>query len=250
MQTIRITTTQNIDIDYEVAGLGERIVAYIIDMAMFFVILIGTLIAISAAGGFEKGGNGGYAGLGIMLIIYAVLFVFYDLICEVAMNGQSVGKKVMKIKVISLDGTRPRLGQYLLRWLFRIVDFTLTSDLCALICIAVSDKSQRVGDMVAGTTLIRTVPRTKMQNIAFKPEADTYQPVFPQAASLSEQDVELINEVINNYIKSGNSMLVYSMAQRIKDLLNVMPPAEMNNMLFLQTIIKDYSHIVAQADVL
>jgi uncharacterized RDD family membrane protein YckC len=248
MQTIRITTTQNIDIDYEVAGLGERIVAYIIDIAMFVVIIIATLIALSAAGGLGNGSSG--LGVGIMFIIYGVLFVFYDLICELAMNGQSVGKKIMKIKVISLDGARPRLGQYLLRWLFRIVDFTLTSNLCALICIAVSDKSQRVGDMVAGTTLIRTVPRTKMQNIAFKPAEDNYQPAFPEAARLSEQDVELINEVINNYVKSGNSMLVYNMAQRIKDLLNVTPPTEMNNMLFLQTIIKDYSHIIAQADVL
>ncbi|WP_419699713.1 RDD family protein [Mucilaginibacter sp. NFX135] len=248
MQTIKVTTTQNIDIDYEVAGLGERIVAYIIDMAMFVVIIIATLIAIGSAGGMGRGSSG--IGLGIMLIIYAVLFVFYDLICELAMNGQSVGKKIMKIKVISLDGARPRLGQYLMRWLFRIVDFTLTSNLCALVCVAVSDKSQRVGDMVAGTTLIRTVPRTKMQNIAFKPADDNYQPAFPDAARLSEQDVELINEVINNYVKSGNSMLVYNMAQRIKDLLNINPPAEMNNMLFLQTIIKDYTHIIAQADVL
>jgi len=249
MQTIRITTTQNIDIDYEVAGLGERFVAYIIDLAMFGVIIIATLIAIGSAGGMERGSSG--IGIGIVFIIYAVLFVFYDLICELSMNGQSVGKKIMKIKVISLDGARPRLGQYLLRWLFRIIDFFPgTLNLCGLICVAVSDKSQRVGDMVAGTTLIRTVPRTKMQNIAFKPAEDNYQPAFPEAARLSEQDVELINEVINNYIKSGNSMLVYNMAQRIKDLLNVTPPAEMNNMLFLQTIIKDYSHIIAQADVL
>ncbi|MGN8071307.1 RDD family protein [Mucilaginibacter sp. 22184] len=248
MQTIRITTTQNIDIDYEVAGLGERIVAYIIDMAMFGVIIIATFIIFAALG---SGGVGREITNGIILIVYAVLYVFYDLICELAMNGQSVGKKIMKIKVISLDGARPRLGQYLLRWLFRIIDFLPgTLNLCGLICVAVSDKSQRLGDMVAGTTLIRTVPRTKMQNIAFKPEGDNYQPVFTEAAQLSEQDIELINEVINNYVKSGNSMLVYNMAQRIKDLLNVTPPAEMNNMLFLQTIIKDYSHIIAQADVL
>jgi len=249
MQTIRITTTQNIDIDYEVAGLGERIVAYIIDLAMFVVVIIATFIFIATIGGMQ--GRGGYITNGLILIIYAVLFVFYDLICELAMNGQSVGKKIMKIKVISLDGGRPRLGQYLLRWLFRIIDFFPgTLNLCGLICVAVSDKSQRVGDMVAGTTLIRTVSRTKMQNIAFKPAEDNYQPVFPEAAQLTEQDVELINEVINNYIKSGNSMLVYNMAQRIKDLLNITPPTEMNNMLFLQTIIKDYSHIIAQADVL
>jgi len=156
----------------------------------------------------------------------------------------------MKIKVISLDGARPRFGQYLMRWLFRIVDFLLSGGVCAVICVAVSDKAQRIGDMVAGTTLVRTSPRTKMNNIAFKPEADNYQPVFAAAANLNEKDIELINEVINNYIKSRNSVLVYNTAQRIKELLGVTPPPEMNDMLFLQTIIKDYSHIIAQADVL
>jgi uncharacterized RDD family membrane protein YckC len=246
MQTIKITTTQNIDIDYEVAGLGERIVAYLIDIGLFVVILIAALITMGVIGRSSSS----EVFIGVLLIIYAVLFVFYDLVCEIAMNGQSVGKRIMKIKVISLDGTRPRFGQYLLRWLFRIVDFSLTGNLCGLICIAVSDNAQRVGDMVAGTTLIRTSPRTKMNNITFKPEADDYQPVFSAAARLSEQDIELIGEVINNYIKSRNNVLVYNMAQRIKDLLGVSPPPEMNDMLFLQTIIKDYSHIIAQADVL
>lgn len=247
MQTIRVTTTQNIDIDYEVAGVGERIVAYIIDMGLFVAVIFAALIGIGISGSI-KGTNDVL--IGFTFIAYAALYVFYDLICETAMNGQSVGKRIMKIKVISLDGSRPRFGQYLMRWLFRIVDFLLSGGVCAVICVAVSDKAQRIGDMVAGTTLIRTSPRTKMNNIAFKPEADNYQPVFAAAANLNEKDIELINEVINNYIKSRNSVLVYNMAQRIKELLGVTPPPEMNDMLFLQTIIKDYSHIIAQADVL
>ncbi|WDF76961.1 RDD family protein [Mucilaginibacter sp. AW1-7] len=247
MQTIRITTSQNIDIDYEVAGLGERIVAYLIDMAMFIVIFIAAMIVMSMLNILNSEG----ALIGVLVIIYASLYVFYDLACEIAMNGQSVGKRIMKIKVISLDGARPRFSQYLLRWLFRIIDFFPgTMHLCGLISVAVSDKSQRVGDMVAGTTLIRTQARTKINNIAFSPSADDYQPVFAAAASLNDKDIELINEVINSYIKNRNSVLVFNMAQRIKDLLGITPPAEMNDMLFLQTIIKDYSHIVAQADVL
>jgi len=245
MQTIKITTTQNIDIDYEVAGLGERIVGHIIDIGIFVVIVIATLIAMS---GNMRSNNDLL--IGITFGIYGILYVFYDLICETAMDGQSVGKRVMKIKVVSLDGARPKFGQYLMRWLFRIIDFSLSGGLCGLICVAVSDKSQRLGDIVAGTTLIRTSPRTNMNNIAFKPEKDDYQPVFTEAARLSEQDIELINEVINNYIKSRNSMLVYNMALRIKELLKVTPPVDMNDMLFLQTIVKDYSHIIAQADVL
>jgi uncharacterized RDD family membrane protein YckC len=244
MQTIKITTSQNIDIDYEVAGLGERILARIIDLGMFVLILI--------LGGFISSfttlvieGSGAV----IIFIIYGVLFVFYDLIFEIFMNGQSVGKRIMKIKVISLSGGRPSVGQYLMRWLFRIVDFAIIEPgLVALITAAVSEKPQRVGDIVAGTILIRTSPRTKIDNIVFMPMYDGYQPIFKEAGQLTDNDVELIHEVINTYIKTGNSVVVYNMAMRVKEHLNVTPPNGMNDMLFLQTVVKDYSHISAQME--
>src|SRR5258708_268794 len=104
MQTIKITTTQNIDIDYEVAGLGERIVAHIIDIAIFVVIFFATFIAIGLSGNMRRFYSWW---IGIVVVIYGILYVFYDLICETAMDGQSVGKRIMKIKVVSLDGARP-----------------------------------------------------------------------------------------------------------------------------------------------
>ena len=244
MQTIRITTSQNIDIDYEVAGLGERIVARLIDLALFFLIFILGIFIISLVSFLRESDFRA----GIILIIYGVLFVFYDLIFEIFMNGQSVGKRVMKIKVISLDGGQPRVGQYLMRWLFRIIDFGLEPGLVALVVAALSEKPQRLGDIVAGTMLIRTEPRSKMNNIVFKPMYDGYQPVFKEAGQLNDKDVELIHEIINAYMKTGNSVVVYNMAQRVKEHLSVTPPNGMNDMLFLQTIIKDYSHIVAQID--
>lgn len=242
MQTIRITTSQNIDIDYELAGFGERIVARIIDYAIFFLITI-TAVIIASMGGWLK-----EMGLVMWVIVglYAALFVFYDLICEIFMNGQSIGKRVMKIKVISIDGGQASIGQYLLRWLFRIVDFTMTANLCAVVSVAISDKKQRVGDMVAGTTLIKTTPRTQINQVAFMPEADGYEPVFASAAQLSDQDIELVHEVINSYIKTRNSVIVYNMAQRIKEHLAVTLPPDMNDMQFLQTIVKDYNFIIAR----
>jgi uncharacterized RDD family membrane protein YckC len=244
MQTIRITTPQNIDIDYETAGLGERIVARLIDYGLFiFIFILGFIIA-GAANFMQDSG----AGIVVIIIIYAALYVFYDLLCEIFMNGQSVGKRVMKIKVISLDGARPTISQYLLRWLFRIVDFTITMDMCALITTAVTENNQRVGDIVAGTTLIKTNPRTQISNIAFMPSNDGYQPVFKEAGQLNDNDVELIHEVINTYIKTGNNIVVYNMALRIKEHLNITPPNGMNDMLFLQTIAKDYNYISAQVD--
>lgn len=247
MQTIRITTSQNIDIDYEVAGLGERILARLIDLAILFALFFLGLFfgAITNSNGSS---NTALVALGI---IYIVILVFYDLAFEVFMNGQSIGKRILKIKVISLDGSQPRVGQYVLRWLFRIVDFLIIEPgVVALVVAAIRDKPQRVGDIVAGTMLIRTTPRTKMDNIVFMPSNDDYQPVFNEAGQLSDRDIELIHEVISTYIKTGNSVVVYNMALRVKEHLHVTPPRDMNDMLFLQTIIKDYNHISAHIDTL
>ncbi|OOQ58470.1 RDD family protein [Mucilaginibacter pedocola] len=240
MQTVRITTSQNIDIDYELAGLGERMVASIIDFGIFFLLYLLFIIT-----GVSIGSNG--TGVLIGAIIYGVCYVFYDLVCEFAMNGQSVGKKVMKIKVVSLDGAQPRFSQYLLRWVFRIIDFGISFGSIALVVAAISDKVQRIGDLVAGTILIRTVPRTQINHVAFTPAADDYQPAFAEAAQLSEQEVELISEVINTYVKTGNSVVVYNMATRLKEHLKVTPPADMNDLKFLQTLRTDYSYHMQQA---
>jgi uncharacterized RDD family membrane protein YckC len=246
MQTIRISTSQNIDIDYEVAGVGERILARLIDFGLFFLVYILGLIFYFSV--LEATGSS--AAEIVIIIIYALLFVFYDLICETFMNGQSIGKRIMKIKVVSLDGARPSFSQYLLRWLFRIVDFTLSFEVCGLLTVIISEKQQRVGDMVAGTTLIKTKPRTKIDNLIFTPQADSYEPVFLEASRLNDKDITIIYDVINNYLKTGNSVVVYNTAERIKTLLSVAPPTQMNSMQFLQTIIKDYSHLSAQADAL
>ena len=246
MQTIRITTSQNIDIDYEVAGVGDRLLARLLDMVLFTLIFILGVIA----GSYLTSKIGGISTIIILVIIYASLFVFYDLACETLMNGQSFGKRIMKIKVISLNGGRPSFGQYLIRWLFRIIDFTLTSQLCGLICVIVTDKKQRVGDIVAGTTLIKTEPRALINNLVFTPVADEYQPIFNEVAQLNDKDINIIQEVITAYIETGNSMVVYNTAKRIKELLSITTPREMNDLLFLQTIVRDYSHVNAQADAL
>jgi uncharacterized RDD family membrane protein YckC len=239
MQTVTIQTTQNIGIDYEIAGLGERILARLIDYIPFVLLFFFGLLLIAP-------------GTGDMVLYYYItafaLFTFYDLICEMFFNGQSLGKYIMKIRVISLDGGRPTISQYLMRWLFRLVDFGLTGNLGGLLCAALTSNVQRIGDLVAGTTLIKTQPRTKMEHLIFKPSEDDYQPVFKEATQLNDKDIALINEVIHNYYKTGNTEVVYNMADKLKQLLGVALPAGTNDMQFLQTVIKDYSHLMALTD--
>src|SRR3954449_5649703 len=144
MAVISITTSQNIELEYDLASLGERIVATIIDL----VILVGYIILIGMFTNFSDGLGYKYGW------VYMFLFLpitFYSLLCETFLNGQSVGKKVIGIKVISLNGNPASFGQYLIRWVFRLVDLWIGSFMLAVIMIAVSEKHQRMGDIVAGT---------------------------------------------------------------------------------------------------
>jgi len=244
MNHVSVITPQNITIDYDVAGVGERIVARIIDYAIFLAIYLFFLIITLSLRLID---NSGYI---ILLIILGVLFVFYDLLCEVFFNGQSVGKRVLHIKVISLDGYQPSLGQYFLRWLFRFVDFTLTLQVGGLICAAVTPNKQRIGDLVAGTTLIKTVPRTSLDTVVFKPrvQEDDYVPVLPEVIQLSDQEITLIHEVISNFNKSGNDMLVYKMAMKAREAIRVEIPESMDELQFLQQIMKDYNYLTSKVD--
>lgn len=246
METIRISTAQNVDIDYEVAGLGERIAARLIDLGGFTVLYIVVLILMIAT----QISNSGNLGI-VLIVIFFVIFVFYDLVCEMAMDGQTFGKRIMKIKVISLDGGQPTFGQYLMRWIFRIIDFGIIFGwgVIALICVAVSKNHQRVGDMLAKTTLIKTVPRTKIDHVAFGftlPE--DYQPVFKEVLHLNDREAELIFEVLNGFYQTGNPDLIYAMAAKIKEHIAVVIPTGMNELQFLETVMKDYNHLTAQMD--
>jgi len=241
METITINTTQNIDIDYETGGLGERVVARLIDYAIFLPFLFLGIFLTAVTNPQVIGG---------FFILLGVIFLFYDLLCEVFFNGQSLGKRVMKIRVISIDGARPKFSQYLLRWLFRLVDFGVTGGVAALVSAVVTDNGQRIGDLVAGTALIRSVPRTQIHNVVYGDVDEAYKPVFTQASELTGNDIALIHEVIENYFKTGNNTVVFTLAEKIKAHLQITTTPQMNNLLFLQTIIKDYSHITAQTDAL
>ncbi|HRI21468.1 MAG TPA: RDD family protein, partial [Panacibacter sp.] len=129
MAVISIVTTQNIELEYDLASLGERIVATIIDLA----ILIGYFIVISLFTSFSANlFEGGFEWIYVFLFLPAA---FYSLVSETFLNGQTVGKRVMGIKVISLNGNQASFAQYLMRWFFRLVDIWLFGFVVATIVV-------------------------------------------------------------------------------------------------------------------
>lgn len=245
MNTIAIQTAQNIEVEYDVASLGDRVVARIID-GLILGAYVMAFVLIFFIGGYTGPGN--EAVIGFVFLFAFLPIMFYDLVMEQFFNGQSIGKKVMKIKVISLNGAQPTFSQYLLRWLFRLVDFSLSGSLVGLITVAVSENKQRVGDMVAGTTLIKTVPRTTLQHTLYVATEDkpAWQPMYPEVINLSDREMQLIKDVITNVNRTRNTTLAYQAAEKLKRVLNIQ--TEQEPRAFLHQLLTDYNQIGSKGE--
>lgn len=251
MATIRIHTTQNVTLEYEVASLGDRIVATLIDYLVLIAwgVLWAVLFSTLASGDHESRTTDWSSAVGIAAIIIMVIiaapYVFYFLLSEIFFNGQTIGKKARDLRVVRLDGTAPRVGDYLLRWLLRLVDFGFGGGIVAIVTIAINGKGQRLGDLAAGTTVISLRPRPEALADLPSPAALAgYQPVFPQAANLSDHDVALLRQLLSRSVKQGNYLLLNETATKIKQLLGV--HTDLPDEAFLQTILRDHAYLVAQ----
>ncbi|MEP7318152.1 MAG: RDD family protein [Panacibacter sp.] len=240
MAVISITTTQNIELEYDLASLGERIVATIIDLVIMaaYLFLI-TMVLSSSGGAFENGWS--------WLFFFLFLPVtFYSLLSEQFFNGQTVGKRVMGIKVISLNGNQASFAQYLVRWLFRLVDMWLFWFVLATIMVAITEKHQRLGDLIAGTTLVKTKPRTALQQTLYTPVADiNYIAHYPEVINLRDSDMQLVKEVLITVQKTGNTMIALQTMRKIETVLNIQSKHE-EPVNFLYAVLSDYNHITAK----
>jgi uncharacterized RDD family membrane protein YckC len=240
MNTINITTSQNIELEYELGNLGERIVGAIIDGT-----IKGSYIIIMLAL-FVFGNSRIFSGLYLFFIILlAMPVVFYSLLSELLLDGQTVGKKIMGIKVISLNGEAPSFSQYLNRWLFRLIDFTLSGYMVGVIMVAATEKKQRLGDLIAGTVLVKTTPKTRIGDTLYKlTDAGSYTVNYPQVINLKDRDIQLIKEVILSVTRTNNITLAIHAQRKIEDVLQVKSRNE-DPVRFLENIVGDYHHLTS-----
>ena len=238
MSNILITTPQNIELEYELGSIGDRIVAGLIDYAIViaYIIIIGMIMAYTSFGGSSRQ---------IIFFLISLPIYFYTLVSELIMNGQTVGKKVMNIKVISLNGNQASFSQYLILWLFRVIDIWMTFSLLSIIMIAVNEKCQRLGDIVANTTLIKTTAKTTIQQTLYVAVAETnYLATYPDVVHLKDGDIQLLKEVLINIQKSGNTMLALQAMRKIENTLNIKSQHE--PVTFLYAVLSDYNHLAVK----
>ncbi len=232
MDNIKIQTTQNVDIEYELASIGDRILATLLDYVFFIAyILLAVLISSLTNGAL-------FRSLAVVIIIFLPLLL-YDLILEIIFQGKSFGKMIMKIKVVKLDGTQAGFGAYLLRWLLRIIDTRIFSGGVALIAILVNGKGQRIGDMAAGTTVIKLKHKIKIADTILNKVKPDYSLVFPEVARLTDNDISVIKEVMQVSLRTNNLEAIEKLADKTKAAMGI--TTNLPHTQFLATVVNDYS---------
>ena len=243
MNTIIIPTTQNIELEYPVAEAGDRIVAGLIDigiLAAYTWFWYWVLDGYESYDSFE-----GYAS-DVLYQLAMLPALTYSLWTESWLQGQTIGKRVMNLRTIRLDGASAGLGEYLIRWLLRIVDIWLSAmvampGLVAVIALISGKKGQRLGDMAAGTSVVKLRLVADFSETIFVETEETYEVSFPEVRKLSDRDISILKEVMDAGHKQQNEALLARLSQRVMTVTGI--KTDMEPGPFLSTVLKDYNFL-------
>jgi uncharacterized RDD family membrane protein YckC len=239
MNHLHISTSTNVELEYEIAGLSDRIFAFLIDM----VLIAAYGILISLFSGFFPDGR--------LLEEYGMLAflmlppLFYHLACEVLFDGTTAGKKAMKIQVSRTDGKEPSVGDYLLRWIMRLPEIMACFGSLAVFSIIWDEKGQRLGDRLAGTTVVKLKKRVSFEDTIFRATEEEYEVRFPEVTVLPEEEIALIAELDQEARKlpyrAALNPILKKARIRISEKLKISPQG--SDASFLSQLLKDYNYL-------
>jgi len=237
MRTIDILTTQNVTINYELADVKDRIFATFIDMIIQAIGLFVLSLLIVSTGIIST------IEYYLYFIVFPVLF-FYYFASEIIMDGQTLGKRMLGLKVVKTTGTEPSINDYLMRWALRPIDIFFSLGSIGVMLVSSSEKGQRLGDIVANTTVIKlnATQRIQLADILNIRTLGNYEPVYKQIREFSEPEMILLKEVMDKSLKyknSGHDEALENAAQMVKTRLNL-DKIPNDRITFLRTLIKDY----------
>jgi uncharacterized RDD family membrane protein YckC len=260
MSQIKIPTSLNIDLLFELSPFHKRLLAWVVDIIIFiFYIIIIDKFQTSLHIKENKESANNYW----LFMILFLPIAMYPLVLEYTLKGQTIGKKLLRIRVINETGGDATLSQYLLRWLLRVADFILlimiillaflqfknvlmmTFTFCLavtdVLCVALTTKAQRLGDMAAGTIVINTKTKNILNETVFMDVEDNYQVLYPQVMKLTDRDLNTINTIYNNLSKRPDYALANNIAYKIQSVLKISTNQDATD--FIETILKDYNYM-------
>ncbi len=257
MSIIQIATPFNIDIEFEIAEFHKRLLAYLVDFVLLILYMYISVRMLFGEIGLRE------SGFGFAVLVVLLPMLFYTLFSELWMNGQTVGKKLLRIKVVSLDGGEATLGQYLLRWFLRFYEWgfiivalfyfnvivglllLMLGGIATVIIISVTPKNQRLGDIAAGTVVVNTKTKLTIDDTIFIDIKKTdYQVTFPEVMRLSDRDINTIKSVLTQASKRHNYDMCHRVAMKIMEVLKINSSLPVDD--FLKKLLEDYNYLATR----
>ena len=241
MAKLDLQTTQNVTIEYDLAGLGDRLFAFVLDLLL----VLGTYYLFMA--GVVQPLVGGVSGwTANVLYGYLPIFLFlgYYFCTEYLIQGQTVGKRALRIRVVQLDNEDPGATDYLLRTVFILIDGIFCLGIIGSLFISSTIKRQRLGDLVANTSVIK-LPKTlqfRLEDILKISSIEEYEPVFPEIKRIEERDMLFVKRLLNRYHAHPNEAhrrALLLAVEKFESVLHIQR-GELTPVHFLQTLLKDY----------
>lgn len=247
MTSSNITTNQFVRIDQTPASIAERVIARIIDMVIAGIIGTATMYIYFFELDYETKNQLNY--LFFFLIILPLWL--YDFLWETFNEGQSPGKYIMKIRVVNKDGSRSTMGSFFMRWLLSTIDVGLSG--IGLLFILLTKNAQRLGDLAAGTMVIKQVNLDKIHVSLdeFYYAKKDYRPVYEEAKNLSQAQIEVIEKAVyggNGEHENQIATLADKVAKflGIEDKLKASIQKGNSKEKFLATILHDYNYYLLE----
>ncbi|WP_264551765.1 RDD family protein [Flavobacterium sp. N2038] len=242
MSELSINTTQNVKINFIAASVGERLGAYFIDLLIkgSYIFVVSMLFFYWLHLDKLMDGLDSWSRGSVLLMLYFPAII-YSITLESIFEGQSFGKKLVKIKVVKIDGYQAGFGDYLIRWFFRIIDFSSLYGLVALITVVSSKKGQRLGDIAAGTAVITLKNKINISHTILEDIGNSYVPTYPLVIKLSDNDMRIIKETFKKADAKNDHEIIYKLVAKIESVTGIKNQSG-NNSDFIRVILKDYNY--------
>jgi uncharacterized RDD family membrane protein YckC len=248
---LKIDTPENVVFDYEVVGIGTRFIAAIIDTFLLSVLLFVVSLTVLFVGRLwltDDDAVGWVLAL-FTLLNFALIWGYY-IFFEVMWNGQSPGKRWAGIRVIRRDGTPITLTEAIIRNLVRVVDFLPFGYGVGIVTMFIHPQSARLGDLAAGTLVVREQGDVTISSLAERPISRGYltpaiegQVQAWPVERLTAQEIQLAADFLQRrHSLSNQHTLAFTIAQRLltKMELPESTVTESNAATTLASIVKAY----------
>ncbi|ARV10565.1 transporter [Winogradskyella sp. PC-19] len=233
MNEFQIETAQNVGINQNVAHIGDRMLAYLLDSIVILAYTISIYLLLAA---LDLDFGDLWA---IYLLVSLPAFLYYVLL-ETFWDGKTVGKFVMKTRVVKINGSKPSFANYFVRWILRIIDVVMTLGGLATLMILIKGNGQRIGDIAAGTTVISEKVKVSIDDTIMKDLPLDYMPTYSQVTVFNDTDIQTVKNLYDEAIYKGNHNIVLNISARLQKVMQVETKETPIN--FIATVIKDYNY--------